>query len=266
MVLITGSKFFTGAPFSGALILPPAIVARCRQIDRVPAGMSDYTSRSDWPAALPSLREALPARTNLGQWARWIAALEEMRAYFAVPQPFRNLALAQFAEIVPRLIAAEGCCEALPLGDDASGDADDEELAVRTIFPFVVRRNGHRLTHAQSGKLYRALNEDVAALLPPTLPAMQRLLGGRPCHIGQPVAISDGHGGSVGALRINAGARVVSETWRDDMLLARENLRREFDQVRAILEKTRLLVRYFEEIEQAYEYSGASAPQRVSAA
>jgi hypothetical protein len=137
---------------------------------------------------------------------------------------------------------------------------------VRTIFPFVVRRNGHQLTHAQSGKLYRALNEDVAALLPPTLPAMQRLLGARPCHIGQPVAVADGHGGSVGALRINAGARVVSETWRDDMLLARENLRREFDQVRAILEKTRLLVRHFEEIERAYDYSGASSPQRVSAA
>ena len=42
-------------------------------------------------------------------------------------------------------------------------------------------------------------------------------------------------------LRISAGARVVSETWGRDIIESRENLYGEFDQVRAILEKIRLL-------------------------
>jgi hypothetical protein len=265
IVLITGSKFFTGAPFSGALILPPSVAARCRGLDQVPQGMRDYTHASDWPPAFAALRAALPTRSNIGQWARWVAAREEMRAYFAVPKAFREFALRQFAEVVPRLIAAESSCEALLL-DEAAADTDDEEFAVRTIFPFFVRGNGRLLSQAQTTKLYRALNDDVAALLPATLPPMQRLLAARRCHIGQPVAVADGHGRVTGALRISAGARVASETWRDDALLAREALRAEFDQVRAILEKIRLLARYFEAIEPIYDHPGAASPQRVSAA
>ena len=266
IVLITGSKFFTGAPFSGALILPPAIAARCRVLDRVPPGLRDYTNASDWPLRFSSLRAALPARSNLGQWARWVAALEEMRGYFAVPKPFRELAFRQFAEVVPRLIAAEGSCEALLVNDAPPADAEDEELAHRTIFPFFVRRNGRLLSQAQAAVVYRALNDDVAPLLPATLPPMQRLLGARRCHIGQPVAVADGPSRTVGALRISAGARVVSETWNEDALVARENLRAEFDQVRAILEKIRLLTRYFEDIEPVYNQPGAATPHRVSAA
>jgi hypothetical protein len=266
IVLITGSKFFTGAPFSGALVLPPAVAAKCCDLDHVPSGLRDYTNASDWPPAFAGLRAALPARSNLGQWARWVAALEEMRAYFAVPKAFREFALRQFAEVVPRLVGAESSCEALLLGNEAAADSDDEEFAERTIFPFFVRSKGRLMSQAETTTLYRALNDDVAALLPTTLPPMQRLLAARRCHIGQPVAVADGHNRVAGALRISAGARVVSETWRDDALLARENLRGEFDQVRAILEKIRLLTRYFEAIEPVYEHPGAASPHRVSAA
>jgi hypothetical protein len=98
------------------------------------------------------------------------------------------------------------------------------------------------------------------------LPPMLRLLAARRCHIGQPVAVPDGRGGSLGALRISAGARVVSESWCDDILIARENLRGEFDQVRAIIEKLALLVRYFDAIEPVYTAGQVQTPYRVSAA
>src|SRR5579864_92920 len=266
IVLITGSKFFTGAPFSGALLLPPAVAEHCRTLTWVPAGMRDYTNASDWPPGFSGLRAALPSRSNLGEWARWVAALEEMRAYFAVPKPFRQLALRQFSEAVPRLIASEASCEALNFDGELEGDSDDEEWGFRTIFPFFVRRSGRLMPQAQTTTLYRALNDDVAALLPTTLPPMLRLLGARRCHIGQPVAVADGPNRIVGALRISAGARVVSETWHQDALLARENLRAEFDQVRAILEKIRLVARYFEDIEPAYDHPATPPQHRVSAA
>ena len=266
MVLLTGSKFYTGAPFSGAMLVPQRLAARCRKLDCVSPGLRDYTNRGDWPLSWPGLRATLPPRANLGQWLRWVSALEEMRAYFAVPLSFRELAFRQFAELVPRLIAAETSLEPLALAEAGPDDIDDEEMAVPTIFPFVARRAGQLLSQAQATTLYRALNDDVAALLPAHLPPMQRLLARRRCHIGQPVAVADGRGGVAGALRISAGARIASENWDDDILVARENLRGEFDQVRAILEKAGLLVRYFAEIEQFYRQPGPALPYQESAA
>lgn len=266
MVLITGSKFYTGAPFSGALLIPASLAARCAAIAEVPDGLGAYGGRSDWPTRFPGIRAALPAQVNLGAFLRWGAALAEMRDYFAVPENFRAFALTQFADVVPRIIAAQSCLESMTFPEGAGELLDDEEFAARTIFPFFVRRKGARLSHADTAILYRALNDDVASLLPATLPPMLRLLAARRCHIGQPVAIADGKGGSVGALRISAGARVVSESWRSDILAARENLRAEFDQVRAIVEKIALLVRYFDAIEPVYAAGAAQTPYQVSAA
>jgi hypothetical protein len=266
LVLITGSKFFTGAPFSGALLLPANLAARCAALAEIPGGLGAYSGQGDWPARLASIRAALPAQINLGTLLRWASALEEMRAYYAVPDSFRALALAQFAEAVPQLIAAERCLEPMPLPSPAPEALDDEEFASRTIFPFFVRRKGALLSYAEASVLYRALNDDVAPLLPGSLPPMLRFLAARRCHIGQPVAVPDGKGGSLGALRISAGARVVSESWRGDALAARENLRGEFDQVRAIVEKLALLVRYFDVIEPVYAAGPIPTPYRVSAA
>jgi hypothetical protein len=80
-VLLTGSKFFTGAPFSGALLVPQSLVERCAAIDEVPDGMGAYTGRYDWPARFANIREALPPQLNLGTMLRWSAALTEMRDY-----------------------------------------------------------------------------------------------------------------------------------------------------------------------------------------
>ena len=266
-VLLTGSKFFTGAPFSGAVLVPESLAARCASIDEVPEGLGAYTGQYDWPARFANIRGGLPPQFNLGTLLRWSAALTEMRDYYAVPQSFRELALAQFAETVTQIIAAEPCFEPMALPEEEPAAPNNEEFATRTIFPFFIRRRGERLSHTAASILYRALNDDVAALLPSTLPPMLRLLAARRCHIGQPVAVSDGTGGTFGALRISAGARVVSESWRsDDILVARENLRGEFDQIRAIVEKLALLVRYYEAIEPAYMAAQAPIDYHVSAA
>jgi hypothetical protein len=266
-VLITGSKFFTGAPFSGALLVPQNLVERCAAIDDVADGMGAYTGRYEWPARFANIRDGLPPQLNLGTMFRWSAALTEMRDYYAVPDSFREFALTQFAQTVPQIIAAEPSLELMELPEEEPATFDNAEFAARTIFPFFVRRRGERLRLAETSILYRALNDDVASLLPATLPPMLRFLAARRCHIGQPVGVPDGMGGMLGALRISAGARVVSETWhRDDFLAARESLRGEFDQVRAIVEKLALLVRYYDMIEPAYRVAQAPTNNRASAA
>ncbi|MGO8916546.1 MAG: hypothetical protein ACLQJR_11635 [Stellaceae bacterium] len=260
MVMITGSKFFTGPPFSGALLVPASLSRRLGSGQGLPAGLADYTSRSDWPRAWTGLRDSLAEHANLGQLLRWTAALREMRDYFAVPEGFRRAALARFAEIVPGLIASEETLELLPDGERRGGDAD-EEMAVRTIFPFLVRRAGRALGVADCVILYRALNTDVSVLLPADASARQRRLAAQLCHIGQPVALTLPTGAAVAALRISAGARVVSESWSAAGEAASfALLEREFDQVRLLLAKLGLLLRHFDAIARAF------APAKEAAA
>ena len=87
MVAITGSKFFGGPPFSGALLLPPRIFRRIGGL-ALPDGLSAYSSRLDWP---PSLRERSAVTwmsdANLGLGLRWIAALDEMERFYAIRRP-----------------------------------------------------------------------------------------------------------------------------------------------------------------------------------
>jgi hypothetical protein len=249
MVLITGSKFFTGPPFSGALLVPRRLAAAMARAESVPVGLADYTSRSDWPRPWAGVRAALRERANFGQFLRWTAAVQEMRDYFAVPARYRRAALARFAATAPVLIAETGFLDLLA-EHDRSADGEDEEMVTRTIFPFLVRRADGPMSFAQCATLYRALNEDVSAELPGASPE-ERALGARLCHIGQPVML----GASVddpGALRISAGARVVSETWSlagEEAAMA--NLGREFAEIRAVLAKLALLVCHFQAIERA---------------
>ncbi len=252
MVMITGSKFFTGPPFSGALLVPGALARRFGTVPRLPPGLADYTSRSDWPRGWNGLRDGLVEHANIGQLLRWTAALREMRDYFAVPQGFRRAALARFAEIVPGLIAGEETLDLLPEYERQADAALDEEMASRTIFPFLVRHAGRALGPAETAILYRALNRDVTPLLPSRLSSAQRRLGAQLCHIGQPVALTLPGGIAAAALRISAGARVVSECWSAaDEAASFAALDREFEQVRLILAKLALLLRHFDAIARA---------------
>jgi hypothetical protein len=53
VVQATGSKFFTGPPFSGALFVPAPLAARMTEVKAVPAGLYAYCGPQDWPAQWP---------------------------------------------------------------------------------------------------------------------------------------------------------------------------------------------------------------------
>jgi len=87
----------------------------------------------------------------------------------------------------------------------------------------------------------------------------ERQLASRLCHIGQPVSIP-GPGGETAALRISAGARIATENWTDAGAgAAIHNLRREFEQVRAILDQVDLLLRNLPALEGGMANPGAVA-------
>ncbi len=229
IVLLTGSKFFAGPPFSGALLVPPNVAAQLAAVQDVPAGLGDYTNGGDWPEAWAGIRKGLPQRINLGQWLRWEAALEEMRLYFSQPAAHRRAVLEKFAAAVTACLEKAPSLTLMPAPPrDATDEINDEDMAVRTVFPFFVHRNGKRLATDDCKTIYRALNHDVSAFLPPRATKEEKTLAAKLCHIGQPVTI-----GGAAVLRIAAGARNVYGGWTEE-------------EVQAVVDKAELLVKYFD--------------------
>jgi hypothetical protein len=251
MVLITGSKFFTGPPFSGALLVPSALAGDLEAATDIASGLLEYHSRSDWPRNWPNLRSYFPIRSNFGQWLRWEAALEEIGAYYRVPDEFRLMALTTFGEGVERIIASSPSLRLLPPQQRSGDTGDDEELAERTIFPFVIRHGSGVRSLDDCRALYRALARDAAspASADPENAAKR-------CLIGQPVALGCGERHPAAALRISASARLVSEAWSSDEDTARRNLQRGIDHVGTAVTKLEKLLALRDGLESAEIFHG----------
>jgi hypothetical protein len=255
LVIMTGSKFFTGPPFSGALLIPSVLAQDVDTAGDIAPGLLEYSSRSDWPKNWPGLRSRFPVRANFGQWLRWEAALEEIRAYYSVPDEFRGVALKTFGKGLERIIASSPSLRLLPPQQRPAGEgADDDELAQRTIFPFVIMHGDRVLSLEQCRKLYRALARDVAHAAGADDPAT---VAATPCLIGQPVALGCGEGPPAAALRICAGARLVTEAWSSDGNAARGNLQRELGHVGAVVAKIEWLLAHSESLDLAEVCGGA---------
>jgi hypothetical protein len=237
MVLITGSKFFGGPAFSGALLLP-AVVARSIERGRgIAAGMVDYASRSDWPQTF-AWRSKFESQPNIGQWLRWEAALTEMTAYYRLPDAFRKLAVRELGAAIASLIALSPSLGSIP-SEATTSDADDEEFTHPTIFPFTVRRDGQLLSATDCRLLHRALMRDCGDLVAGS--AADRAIAAERCLVGQPVRIERQGEAATAVLRLCVGARLVTDAWSSDQGVARENLQREADRIAAVIGKIELL-------------------------
>jgi hypothetical protein len=253
MVIVTGSKFFTGPPFSGALLVPAGFSKALDAATETAPGLREYSSRSDWPRHWRTLRSGFPIRANFGQWLRWEAALDEIRAYHHVPDEFRSLALTVFGKGVEQIIASSPSLHLLPPQQrPEDGSVDDEELAQTTIFPFVIRHNGRVFSLDDCRKIYRALARDARMDASANARGRDAEIAAKVCLVGQPVAL-----GHIAALRICAGARLVTETWSSDADIARGNLQRELGRVGAIVSKIEWLLAHMDGLNSTEVSHGA---------
>jgi hypothetical protein len=234
LVLLTGSKYFTGPAFSGAMLVPAAISDAVDAIAPLLPQLKEYCTRSDWPRRWPGLRSQFTDRPNFGPWLRWEAALEEMRAYYAIPESFRRTALATLGEGIVRLLAASKSLRLLPQQQNpVDPGIDNDELLLPTIFAFTLEQHGRSLSLDRCRVIHRALARDIRDSLATDAPeaASQSYL------IGQPVGWSVADGGCIAALRICIGARHVTECWSADAETARRNLQGTLDRVAAVIRK-----------------------------
>jgi hypothetical protein len=242
MVMLTGSKFFSGPPFSGALVVPSYLIERLGSSDYMPLGFKDYSVRTNWPDNFTNIRMQLPNTINVGQFLRWTAALSEMRRYFAIPLDFRMSFLDNFEKSVQRLFQLFDGIK--PLSLEEYSQSTDDEIANQTIFPFFVLKQGVPMSLSESKLLHTALNRDCSKQFSLS---NSRILAASLCHVGQPVGIRLSDGFEAGALRISVGATNVSDAWRSSHISKCQGADLQVDKVRIILEKAALISSHFDD-------------------
>ncbi|SFI18638.1 hypothetical protein [Bradyrhizobium sp. Gha] len=239
MVLITGSKFFGGPAFSGALLMPKGLSRALDRIEGIAPGFFDYAGRCDWPMAWTALRSRFERRPNFGQWLRWEAALAEIGGYYAVPGAFRTRTLAELASGIESMIALSPSLRAIPAPADTAGP-DDEEFAQRSIFPFTLLRDGKPASIADTSAVHRALARDMNDAISGS-PADRQVAAQRYL-VGQPVRLEQPDGVSHAALRLCVGARLLTDAWSPDGAQAQRNVQHILDRIAHALVKIELLL------------------------
>jgi selenocysteine lyase/cysteine desulfurase len=238
LVLITGSKYFGGPAFSGALLVPSRL-SRSLDDGKVSRGLLDYAGRSDWPNRWAGLRSRFESRPNFGQWLRWEAALEEIKAYYQVPEGFRALALKELGAGIQSLIALSPSLRLVAFETKAD-DADDEEFAAATIFPFMMERHGSPLSVEACRAVHRSLTHEISEMAVGS--EADRQIAARRCLVGQPVRLQRRGGEPAAVLRLCIGARLVTEAWSAEAGVAQKNLQCELDRVAEVITKIELLL------------------------
>jgi hypothetical protein len=218
MVMITGSKFFTGPPFAGALLVPSAILARL-ETGALPVGLAAYSSRAEWPA-LAAHQAALSGQGNIGLALRWRAALAEMGEFDAVGGTARSQAIGAFTSQVRQAVRQSDDLRLIDVPVLNRGAPDGDWDGHGTIISFAVLDPVDRLPMSGGAirDLYLWLNMDLTPLLP-GLDAPDHHLARRRFHIGQPVILA-GPAGEWGALRISASARLAFGLVKRDVAIA----------------------------------------------
>jgi len=247
VVLITGSKFFTGPPFAGALLIPAAI-ARRLDVDALPAGLDAYFGRDEFPQHCKAAAE-LPACGNYGLSLRWHAALAEMRAFSMVPLSRRAEILCGFGDVVRAAIAGFPALTLLEAPQITRGAADEAWERLPSIFSFSLRAPhapGRWLTPVEARAVYLWLNADLSGILPGEEAASRICHIGQPVRLPQPPAARPGAEGFMGVLRVSAGARLISGEPSHKGLPHPLRIEREFADLRMVFKKIDFILRHWQ--------------------
>ena len=245
IVSITGSKYFTGPPYSGALIFPAKVSQLIGAAEKsLPIGLTKYYNNSDWPTSWFCSKE-LSDGFNYGSHMRWKAAIVEMDRYYKTPILYRNMGIEMFCNFVEDSIKEatflEGLCE-----DEASvNNYNNEKFGIRnirTIFPFFILKDKIALPVDKVKKLYLLLNSDLSNQFKGSPLEIIRLAAQK-CHIGQAVNVKYGNDIQSAVLRISLGARVISESWINrDISIYFKNIEAQMNEITVIIKKIELIL------------------------
>ncbi len=245
IVTITGSKYFTGPPYSGALILPKSVSELIHSVkNTLPKGLTKYYNHSDWPTSWFCSND-LSDGYNYGSYMRWNAAIVEMDRYYKTPILYRNMGIEMFCNFVEDSIKDATFLEPIYGAETKTNSYNSKEFGIRnirTIFPFFILKNKEVLSIDNVKKLYTLLNSDLSDQFHDSSLEINRLAAQK-CHIGQAVNVKYGNDIESAVLRISLGARVISESWVNrDISLYFRNIELQMNQITVIIKKIELIL------------------------
>ncbi|ALJ04994.1 hypothetical protein APS56_07595 [Pseudalgibacter alginicilyticus] len=247
IVTITGSKYFTGPPYSGALILPETVSKSIQSAkNKLPKGLTKYYNHSDWPTSW-FCSQNLSEGYNYGSYMRWNAAIVEMDRYFKTPILYRNMGIEMFCNFIDDSIKDATFLEPLYDNETNTNTYNSKEFGIRnirTIFPFFIIKNNEALSIKNVKKLYTLLNSDLSNQFEDAPLEIIRLAAQK-CHIGQAVNVKYNTYIESAILRISLGARVISESWVNrDISLFFRNIEVQMSQITIIIKKIELILNH----------------------
>jgi len=245
IVTITGSKYFTGPPYSGALILPKNVSKLIHSVkNTLPEGLTKYYNHSDWPTSWFCSND-LSDGYNYGSYMRWNAAIVEMDRYYKTPILYRNMGIEMFCNFVEDSIKEATFLEPTYGDETKTNSYNSKEFGIRnirTIFPFFIIKNNEVLSIDHVKKLYILLNSDLSNQFKDSPLEIIRLAAQK-CHIGQAVNVKYGNDIQSAILRISLGSRVISESWVNrDISIYFRNIESQMNQVTVIIKKIELIL------------------------
>lgn len=247
IITITGSKYYTGPPYAGALIIPKTVSEKKEFKEGIlPKGLSNYYNHSDWPVSWTCSKD-LSNGFNYGATMRWNAAIAEMKRYYKIPILYRNLGIEMFCNYVEESIMEAPFLEQLFDKNFKIHVNDNEDISlrnIRTIFPFFIKKDNNVLNEENVKKLYLLLNADLSKYFQNASIETLRVASQK-CHIGQAVKVLHKSNVQSAILRISLGARVISDSWKDrDVSIFFSSIEDQMNQVTIIIKKIELIVKH----------------------
>jgi hypothetical protein len=245
IVSITGSKYFTGPPYSGALIIPENVSQLIESVKtKLPESLTKYYNHSDWPSSWFCSKDLCDG-FNYGTYMRWNAAIVEMDRYYKTPILYRNMGIEMFCNFVEDSINDAAFLEPLYGGQTNTNSYNSKDFGIRnirTIFPFFILKNNQVLSVDHVKELYVLLNSDISDQFEGSSLEIIRLAQQK-CHIGQAVNVKYGNDIQSAILRISLGARIISESWVNrDISIYFRNIESQMNQITVIIKKIDLIL------------------------
>lgn len=183
IVLITGSKFFRGPPFSGATIVPKSIMAKLLKIQEdkkykkpVAAGLNTFMGKAEVPRELHSWRDCLEDNQNPGLALRWVAAMAEIEKTLQIDEQTRKEATTYWRQQVIEEFSKYANLDYFSAAEDTPSI-----VSMRIVHP----DTGKWMNKAELAKVFKALTLDMSSIFPEDDEIASRI-----CFTGQPVLIS----------------------------------------------------------------------------
>lgn len=210
MVQVSGSKFLTGPPFSGALIVPAEYRRRAAEVGRLLAAIRGISHQSDWTRPWADILNRHTFRSaGFGPPFRWLPALLEAWMFASLPEVLKRHLFHRFRTALLDLIAQSSFIKPFSISRLDTDSSGDHFLGLSILSFQVYAKHGdgiqRSMTEDECQKLFVYLNTDMSCFIP-SLPRSQRGLSRLQVHVGQPVTINVA-GGSACVLRLVLGAR-----------------------------------------------------------